>query len=309
MTVDRDIYPFEGRYLDRDGLRLHYLDEGSGAPVVMVHGNPSWSIYYRKLVAALRDNYRCIVPDHMGCGLSDKPGDDRYTYTLQSRVDDLDALLAHTVPEGRLTLVVHDWGGMIGLACALRRPERVARLVVFNTAAFGLPPGKALPRRLSILRNLTTLATPLVRGFNAFSYLATHMACVTRLPADVSRAYRAPYDSWANRIATLRFVQDIPLKPDDRSYALVRWVEDRLHHLRHVPMLICWGERDFVFDMDFLTGWRTRFPDAVVHTFPAAGHYVLEDAGDQICPLVHTFLDAHPTPPAVPLASRGEAAP
>ena len=121
------------------------------------------------------------------------------------------------------------------MACALRRVERVKRLVILNTAAFGLPDGKALPLRLSIVRNLVPLATPLVRGLNAFSYLATRMASVTRMPPDVSKAYRAPYDSWANRIATLRFVQDIPLDPGDRSYNLVRWVEEHLHLLRDVP--------------------------------------------------------------------------
>jgi haloalkane dehalogenase len=107
----------------------------------------------------------------------------------------------------------------------------------------------------------------------------------------------------------LRFVQDIPLSPEDRSYAQVRWVEDHLHALRHLPMLICWGERDFVFDADFLHGWRTRFPDAVVHTFPAAGHYVLEDAGDQICPLVHAFLDAHPIGASMPAPQRLDTVP
>ena len=88
-------YPFTGHYLDLDGLRYHYLDEGAGEPVVMVHGNPSWSFYYRNLVLALRERYRCIVPDHIGCGFSDKPGDDRYDYTLARRVDDLERLIDH----------------------------------------------------------------------------------------------------------------------------------------------------------------------------------------------------------------------
>ena len=93
-SVPQSLYPFTGKFLDRPGGRLHYLDEGSGEPVVMVHGNPTWSFYYRNLVLALRDNYRCIVPDHIGCGMSDKPADDRYDYTLQSRVDDLEAAIA-----------------------------------------------------------------------------------------------------------------------------------------------------------------------------------------------------------------------
>src|SRR3954447_4449252 len=112
-----------GRDLDRGGLRLHYLDEGEGEPVVMVHGNPTWSFYYRRLVEALSPSHRVIVPDHIGCGLSDKPDDARYQYTLESRVDDLEGLLDHLGIKGDVTLVVHDWGGMIGFTYAARRPE------------------------------------------------------------------------------------------------------------------------------------------------------------------------------------------
>ena len=281
LSAYRHLYPFESRWLDIRGHRYHYVDEGAGEPVILVHGNPTWSFFFRGLITELRESYRVIAVDHIGCGLSDKPGDADYGYSLEHRVADLDTLVDHLQLGDNLTFGVHDWGGMIGLACALRRAEQVKRLVIFNTAAFGLPPGKALPWQLWIVRNLIPLATPLVRGFNAFSYLATRMACVTRMPPDVSKAYRAPYDSWANRISTLRFVQDIPLHPGDRSYDLVRWVEDHLRHLRNLPMLICWGERDFVFDATFLAGWRTRFPKAVVHTFPDAGHYVLEDAASR----------------------------
>src|SRR5512137_1488563 len=123
-------YPFTGRSLDLDGLRFHYLEEGEGLPVVMIHGNPSWSFYYRNLVLALRDRYRCIVPDHVGCGLSAKPGDDRYDYTLPRRVDDLERLIDHLGLMEKITLVLHDWGGMIGMAYALRHPGRIGRLVL-----------------------------------------------------------------------------------------------------------------------------------------------------------------------------------
>lgn len=293
------LYPFKSHWLDLQGHRYHYLDEGEGDPVILVHGNPTWSFFFRGLIQELRTSYRVIAVDHIGCGLSDKPDDKTYPYRLHRRVEDLEALLDHLDLSDNITFGMHDWGGMVAMACALRRPERVTRLVVFNTAAFHLPPGKSLPLRLSILRHLSPLATPLVRGFNAFSYLATYMACVTPLSTEVRQAYRAPYDSWSNRIATLRFVEDIPLTAADPSYPLVQWVEDELHKLRHLPMLICWGERDFVFDADFLAAWKTRFPEAVVHTFPRAGHYLLEDAGQEICPLVRAFLAAHP-PHAIP---------
>ena len=194
-------YPFNGKCLDIGGLGYHYLDEGAGAPVVMVHGNPSWSFYYRNLVLALRDRYRCIVPDHIGCGLSDKPGDDRYEYTLSRRVDDLELLLETLGITENITLVVHDWGGMIGMAYAVRHPERIARLVILNTGAFHLPKTKPWPLGLRICRD-TVLGTLLVRGFNAFSVGASYVGCKRNPMSPELRAlYQLPYNSWQSRIA------------------------------------------------------------------------------------------------------------
>ncbi len=285
-----DAYDFQSRWLDRNGVRLHYLDEGAGAPVVMVHGNPTWSYYYRNLVHALRGTHRTIVPDHIGCGLSDKPADAKYAYTLASRVADLEALLDHLGIVKDITLIVHDWGGMIGMAYATRHPERIRRLVILNTGAFHLPKSKPFPWSLWLIRN-TPLGPLLVRGFNAFCRGAARYCCTRRpMPAEARQAYLAPYDSWANRIAVLRFVQDIPLRPGDPSYDLVTQTQDGLHKLRGVPMLICWGEQDFVFDRHFLAEWTTRFSAAELHCYADAGHYVLEDANEEIIPLVQQWL-------------------
>src|SRR5690606_16494540 len=149
-------YPFEpGRIEVRPGIAMSYLDEGprDGEVVLMLHGNPSWSYYWRKLVAGLSDRYRCIVPDHVGMGFSDKPGDAAYRYTLASRIEDIQSLLQHLGIDGPLTLAVHDWGGMIGFGWALRDPSRVVRLVVTNTGAFPLPPEKPMPWQLSLGRD------------------------------------------------------------------------------------------------------------------------------------------------------------
>ena len=269
---------------------MHYVDEGAGDPVVMVHGNPSWSFYFRDLIKALKDDYRVIAPDHVGMGLSDKPGDRAYRYTLKSRVDDLEAFLERLHINENVTLVLHDWGGMIGMAYACRHPERVKRLVILNTAAFGLPPGKKLPGALRLCRD-SKLGALLVRGFNAFSLGATYLGARKMRP-EIRRAYTAPYDSWANRIATLRFVQDIPLSPKDESFEAVENVQEGLQRFQATPMLICWGGKDFVFDEFFLQEWLRRFPKADLHRFPEAGHYVLEDAGDEISKLVRAFLES-----------------
>lgn len=283
-------FPFKNQHINRAGLKYSYVDEGQGAPVVMVHGNPSWSFYYRNLITALKDDYRCIAPDHIGCGLSDKPDDDQYEYTLERRVDDLEALLVHLGLTENITLVLHDWGGMIGMAWATRHPERVKQLVILNTSAFHLPDTKPLPLGLWICRN-TWLGTLLVRGCNAFARGAATVGCKRNpMSKELRDAYCAPYDSWENRIATLRFVQDIPLRGEDKAYPIVTEVELKAKQFRDRPMLICWGMKDFVFDKHFLKRWTSEFPQAKVHRFPDCGHYILEDAADEVIGHIKGFL-------------------
>lgn len=294
MVVQPELYPFEGAYLDLSGNRLHYLDEGAGEPLVMLHGNPTWSFYYRNLVKAFRAEYRTIVPDHIGCGKSDKPQIDAYPYTLAQRVKDLERLLDHLGVGDNITLIVHDWGGMIGMAYATLHPEKIKRLVILNTGAFHLPESKPFPWSLWFCR-MPLLGSLLVRGANAFSGAAVRW-CATRKPLapDVRHGYLAPYDSWRNRVAVLRFVHDIPLRRGDQGYELVSRVQENIQQFRKVPTLICWGEKDFVFDRHFLDQWTGFLPEAVVHHFPDSGHYVLEDSGVEIQELVGRFLKDHP---------------
>ena len=297
MTTLPD-YPFaSNRHTHASGLVQHYLDEGprGGAPVLMLHGNPSWSYYWRRLVLGLRDTYRCIVPDHIGMGWSDKPDDSRYTYTLQSRVDDLDALIERLVAEHGLpargwTLVLHDWGGMIGTAWACRRPERVSRLVVTNTAGFPNPKDQRLPATLRLGRD-SRLGEWLILKHNAFARGAARWGVTRKLDPAVAAALVSPYDTPAHRLATLRFVQDIPLGPDDRAWPLVEATGRALDQFANRPMLLGWGLKDFVFDAAFLAEWRRRFPAAEVHAYADAGHYVLEDAHERLVPAIRAFLE------------------
>ena len=294
ITPIRHLYPFRPHYLDRDGLNYHYLDEGAGEPVVMVHGNPTWSFYFRRLIQALAPEYRTIVPDHIGCGRSDKPTVSRYDYRLQSRVADLTALLDHLDCQQKITLVVHDWGGMIGLAWALQHPEKIGRLVITNTSGFLPPGGKGLPLRLRMLRSIKPFAGPAVLGGNLFARCALLMAPRKRLPREVQKGLIAPYSSGPNRIATLKFVQDIPLTPEDPSYALVRQVDRNLFRLAGIPMLILWGRHDFVFDLDYFAEWRRRFPSARTFLFNDAGHYLFEDVPAKITARIRHFLQTAP---------------
>lgn len=276
-------YPFEPRFLHLGGHRMAYLDEGGGLPVVMVHGNPSWSYLYRNLVLGLRDRYRCIVPDHLGCGFSDKP--QIYPYRLATHIDNLERLLDHLGVE-RCVLAVHDWGGAIGMGWAGRYPERVAGVVAFNTAAFR---SQRMPLRIAVCR-WPLLGPLLVRGLNAFARGAAVMAVRRPMRPEIARSFLAPYDSWRHRVALLRFVQDIPMHPDHPSWPVLAAVEHGLDRLRDCPLLLCWGGRDFCFNADFYDEWRRRFPQAQAHYFPDAGHYVLEDALAAIQPLIASFL-------------------
>ena len=283
------LYPFKSNCLSLEGLRYHYVDEGSGDPVVMVHGNPTWSFYFRSLIRALSPDYRTIAPDHIGCGLSDKPGDKQYPFTLERRVADFGALMDH-LELGNITLVVHDWGGMIAMAWAVANPNRIARIVVTNTATFFPPGKKGIPKRLWIVRNLSGFSTPAVLHGNLFARAAIHMAPHQRLSKAVARGLLAPYNCPANRLATLRFVQDIPLLPGDASHEVVSRTEKALDRLAHLPVLILWGRHDFVFDVDYFHEWRRRFPKAEHHLWDDAGHYLFEDVPDRIIDRIKGFL-------------------
>ncbi|MBL0713225.1 MAG: alpha/beta fold hydrolase [Desulfosarcina sp.] len=260
----------------------------------MLHGNPTWSFYYRHLVGILAPACRTIVPDHIGCGLSEKPPVAEYPYRLARRVADLELLLESLEIHRNVSLVVHDWGGMIGLVWALRHIDKVKRLVITNTSGFLPPDGKSLPWRLKLIRNLTALGAPAVLHGNLFARAALVMAPRKRLARDVRRGLIAPYDSPSHRIATFKFVQDIPLTPRDPSYALVESVDRNLKRLAAIPMLILWGLNDFVFDSDYLAEWRRRFPRAEVHTFPTAGHYLLEDEPASVSAAIKDFFRRHP---------------
>lgn len=262
---------------------MHYLDEGQGPAVIMLHGNPTWSFYYRELVHGLRDRFRVIVPDHIGCGLSDKP--QAYSYRLADHIDNLGALVRH-LGLREADLVLHDWGGAIGMGYAARDELRVRRLVVLNTAAFL---SRHVPLRIAICK-IPLFGDIAIRGFNAFAGMATWMAVERPMDPLVRQGYLLPYRSYHDRIANLRFVQDIPLWPGHPTWQTVATIEQQLPRFRNTPMQILWGGKDWCFDDQFLAGWMQRFPDAEVRRIDNAGHYVLEDAHEEIVPRVRRFL-------------------
>jgi cis-3-alkyl-4-acyloxetan-2-one decarboxylase len=276
-----------------DGLRQAYLDVGHGAPVLCVHGNPSWSYYFHPLLR-LADRHRLIVPDHIGMGRSDPPAVDAPRRTYGERIADLDRLLSHLALDQPLTLVVHDWGGLIGLRWAVLNPERVARVVILNTAAFPLLKGKRLPWTIALTRN-TRIGAWLARRWNAFARGAADYGVRQRLSREVRAQLLAPYADPARRETVLNFVRDIPLKPADPGHAELVDTASRLDAaLAGKPVLLLWGLRDFVFDRDYLAEFRRRLPHAEVEALVDAGHYVLLDAPEWSAQRIGRFCDDHP---------------
>jgi len=287
----RSLYPFQSREIAIDGHRYHYLDEGKGPVLLMVHGNPPWSFYWRNLILALRDRFRIVAVDHIGCGLSDKPSAKDYSYRLARRVADLGQLI-EKLDLKQITLVAHDWGGAIGMGAAVAAPDRFARFVLMNTAAFRMP-HCPWPIHICHLPGFGPLA---VQGLNLFvrTALRTTVCKHDRMTPAVKAGYLAPYDSWAHRVAVLRFVLDIPLNPKHPSYQTLTDIEEGLARFRKHPVCLIWGMRDWCFRPRFLDRFLDFFPEAEVHRLADAGHYVMEDAHEQIAPLVADFVQRHP---------------
>ncbi len=278
-------YSFASKYLQLSQGRLHYLDEGAGPAVVLVHGNPTWSYYYRNLVKTLSSRFRVIVPDHLGCGLSDKPLD--FDYTLENHIDNLLLLLNHLEIE-RTSMVVHDWGGPVGLGAAADEGVELEKLVILNTAAFR---STRIPFRIRICR-WPLIGKFLVQGLNGFAGAAVFMAVEKKMAKEVAKGYLSPYDSWNHRLAVYEFVKDIPMNPAHRSYSTLVQIEKSLENLknRRVPAAIFWGGKDFCFNDYFYEQWKDRMPEAEFHYFKDWGHYVLEDGKGRIETLIDQFL-------------------
>lgn len=282
-TSLKEEYPFTPKSINlKSGHNLSYIDEGAGPIVIMAHGNPTWSFYYRNVIKKLKNNFRVIVPDHIGCGLSDKPQD--YDYTLKNHIDNLEELI-ESLDIKDFNIIVHDWGGAIGMGLATRRPLNLKKAVILNTAAFT---SDLIPKTINICKN-PIFGEWLVRKFNAFAWPATFMATNKGLSKEAKEGYLLPYNSYENRIATARFVKDIPMSNTHPSWNTLKDIENKLSSLE-CPKLILWGEKDFCFNMNFYDRWVNFFPNANKKVFKDAGHYVLEDAKDEVNEDIFNFL-------------------
>jgi cis-3-alkyl-4-acyloxetan-2-one decarboxylase len=282
MATWQELYPFTSQYFELAPCkRLHFVQTGEanshGLAILCVHGNPTWSFTYRRVLSEMSSAARVIAVDHLGCGLSDKP--QRHNYCLEDHVSNLVRLIEH-LDLRKVILLVHDWGGAIGLTAGLRVPDRIAGLAILNTAAFPPPyiPWRIAACRIPILGNLG------MRGLNLFALAALRMTLhrLRRLDENVASGLIAPYSNWHDRIGIARFVQDIPSNSTDPTWKLLAETEQRLIQFRDRPARLIWGMQDWCFRPECLKRFQQILPQAKVTAMSDVGHYVMEEAADEV---------------------------
>lgn len=281
----RKEFPFQSRWLDLGACRMHYISEGTGPPLLMVHGNPTWSFLWRNLTRDLRFDYQGIAMDHVGCGLSDKPRN--LTYSLPIHEANLVRLIDHLDLQDA-TLIAHDWGGPIGLRALLARRERFSRIILFNTGAF---PPPYIPWRIRACR-MPVVGRIAVQGFNLFAKAAQKMAVhEPHSMSDVARhGLISPYDSWNHRHAIFQFVKDIPQSKEHPTWKYLEELEKSLPSLKDMPIKLIWGMKDWCFQPRCLDKLVEHWPNADVTRFSDVGHWVTEEAPQEVLKAVTDFL-------------------
>ncbi|ARP82322.1 hypothetical protein CAL12_16865 [Bordetella genomosp. 8] len=292
MTEDRDavpawldqtLFPFKNRWIDIDGNRIHYVDEGSGPTLLLLHGNGSWSFLYRHIITRLAPHFRCIAFDHAGFGLSRaRPG---FTFKPREHATVLEGLV-RALSLRDIRLVVQDWGGPIGLSFAGLRPDLIDKLIICNTWAW---PADGI-KHIENWSRLTGggLGRFLIVRYNALTRFLVPMSTKRRLTSTEKAAYARPYPTPASRIPHSQFAKEIPESRDFLSE-----VEAGLARLRDKPVLILWGDNDPGFRDSERQRFETEFPGAEVHVLTGAKHFVQEDAPAEICHAIEQFEAAH----------------
>ena len=265
-------FPYEPHYLDQDGLRMHYVDEGTGDPVLLLHGEPTWSYLYRKLIPPLAEVARVVAPDYFGFGRSDKPVD-RDWYSFDSHYASIERFVEE-LDLRELTVVVQDWGGPIGLRLAVTQPERVARLVIMNT---GVGAGRAPSDEWLVFRDFVRrVGTDLRPG------QLVKITCVVPMPDDVVAAYDAPFPTPESKTGALMFPELVPTEPDHPSAPKMLEVRDAMTRWEK-PTLVLFSDSDPIFSPSAGERLAERIPGAQpAETIVGAGHFLQEDKGEEL---------------------------
>jgi haloalkane dehalogenase len=284
-------FPFAPHFFRVNGFDMHFIDEGKGEPLLFLHGDPTWGYLWRKIVAPLSRNYRCIAPDQMGMGKSGNPREPN-PYRLQHHAANLEALLLG-LDLRNLTLVLHDWGGPVGLDFAARHRSRIKRLVLMNTWAFAPWPGGPLPKLLEIIRSPRGEKFVLEKnGYTEPALKGTTYHAEKITPA-VLAAYRAPFPTPESRLALLCWSRDIAVEDSDPSFADMKRIESALPEFADLPTLLIWGMRDPVLPPSVLKMWQERLPNAATVEIEDASHFLQEDAPERILAAIEDFVKSN----------------
>jgi haloalkane dehalogenase len=276
-------YRFAPNYVAVDGLRMHYLDEGDGEPVLLLHGEPTWSFLYRRVIPPLTSVARVVAPDYIGFGRSDKPVDrDWYTYDAHYR--SVERLVVE-LDLRNVTVVMQDWGGPIGFRLAATQPDRVARLVVMNTGIYsGRPPSETWLHFRELVRRTGADFDPgrLIR-----------LTCVRELDDDAVAAYAAPFPTAESKTGVLMFPELVPTEPDHPSAAAMLHAREALRSWRK-PTLVLFGDSDPIFSVRVAERIAELIPGAEpAQTVSHAGHFLQEDAGEEVGARIAAWLKKH----------------
>ncbi len=286
--LDRQAYPFESRFFRTPAGSMHYIDEGSGDPVVFVHGNPVWSFVYRNVITRLLPDFRCIAPDHLGFGLSDKPAD--WSFLPEGHARNFEQLL-ESLDLKRITLVVNDWGGPIGLSYALRHPERVENLVISNTWLWPVDSDWYYQAFSGFMGG--PIGQMLTREFNFFvrSFMFVVFGDKAKLTPEIHEQYIQPFGNRDERKGMWVFPKQII---DSSAWLASLWSNIGL--LRNKNVLLAWGMKDIAFRENELNIWNRAFPGATVVRFADAGHYVAEEKPLELAEAIRRLASGTPAP-------------
>ncbi|OQW59515.1 MAG: hypothetical protein A4S14_06080 [Proteobacteria bacterium SG_bin9] len=289
----RSKWPYCPRFADVNGWRMHYVDEGKGDPVVLLHGNPTWGFLYRDVIAPLvASGRRVIVPDMIGFGLSEKPTREQH-HTLDGHSANLTALMRQ-LDLSRIALVCHDWGGPTGLSFAMSNPERIRALTVMSTWAWPLPPAEFHTRIFPWRMMHAPLVGPYLLGrHKALAGRGVYLSVVDRdkFATTAQAAYEAVLPDPATRLLTWVWPRWIPLDREARAFERFEWLENELSRSKF-PTLIIWGREDEVFDAaTFSNRFKQMMPRAEGPYMVTGRHFLQEDSGVEIAGLIRSFLD------------------
>ncbi len=284
-------FPWSPKSFQLKQGKMFYIDEGQGEPLIFIHGNPTWSFIYRKFIAEFSQQYRTIAPDHLGFGRSEKP--ENADYSLDWHILNLTQFLSQ-LDLSSVTMILHDWGGPIGLGWATQNPEKIKRLILLNTWAFVSANQIELPEPLQSIKK-SGLGEKLVIDHNVMVEKGILEGICRRdtLNPKIMESYRAPFKNPSDRQSILKLVREIPTDITDGAAITIKTIQNNLKKLR-LPCLIIWGEQDPVFPTEILTMWRLYFPQATCHILKNASHFLQEDCPEEIIKYIRSFLENNP---------------